>query len=85
MSTVRLHRVVEGSGEPVVLVHAIGCDHRMWDSLAAALSPDYRVVRVDVRGHGESPVPDGEYSLEDIADDVLGVLDASRIPIDWDA
>ena len=71
----RLFHVESGNGESVVLVHAIGCDHRMWDSLAAALAPRYRVVRVDVRGHGRSPVPAGEYSLEALADDVLAVLD----------
>ncbi|HEX4332055.1 MAG TPA: 3-oxoadipate enol-lactonase [Usitatibacter sp.] len=74
-----LHHVEAGRGEPVVLVHAIGCDHRMWDSLASALASRYRVVRVDVRGHGESPVPAGEYSLEDLAGDVLAVLDALNI------
>ena len=75
----RLFHVESGNGEPVVLVHAIGCDHRMWDSLAAALAPKYRVVRVDVRGHGRSPVPAGEYSLEALAGDVLEVLDGLRI------
>jgi 3-oxoadipate enol-lactonase len=74
-----LHHVEAGRGEPVVLLHAIGCDHRMWDSLASDLASRYRVVRVDVRGHGESPAPAGEYSLDDLADDVLAVLDALEI------
>jgi 3-oxoadipate enol-lactonase len=75
----KLFHVEAGHGDPVVLVHAIGCDHRMWDSLAAALAPRYRVVRVDVRGHGQSPVPAGEYSLEALAGDVLAVLDGLGI------
>ena len=79
MSGVKLHHVVEGSGEPVVLVHAIGMDHRMWDSLTATLAPRWRVVRVDVRGHGQSPVPVGEYTLEALADDVAAVLDSLSI------
>lgn len=84
MSGVRLHHVVEGSGEPVVLVHAIGVDHRMWDSLAAALAPRWRVVRVDVRGHGKSPVLAGEYTLEALADDVVAVLDSLSISkVNW--
>ena len=74
-----LFRVESGQGEPVFLFHAIGCDHHMWDSLAAALAARYRVVRVDVRGHGRSPVPEGEYSLEALADDVLAVLDGLEI------
>ena len=73
--SVALHAVESGSGEAVVLVHAIGCDNRMWDSLAAALSTDFRVIRVDVRGHGKSPVPKGPYSLEELADDVAALFD----------
>jgi 3-oxoadipate enol-lactonase len=69
----------QGAGEPVVLVHAIGCDHRMWDALEKALAPQFRVIRVDVRGHGRSPVPKRPYALEDLADDVLGVLDGLGI------
>jgi 3-oxoadipate enol-lactonase len=68
-----------GSGEAVVLVHAIGCDHRMWDALAQFLAPQFRVVRVDARGHGRSPVPQRPYSLEALAGDVLTVLDRHAI------
>jgi 3-oxoadipate enol-lactonase len=75
----KLFHVESGQGDPVVLVHAIGCDHHMWDSLAPALALHYRVVRVDVRGHGRSPVPDGDYSLEALADDVLAALDDLEI------
>ncbi|HUL95244.1 MAG TPA: 3-oxoadipate enol-lactonase [Usitatibacter sp.] len=75
----RLHCVDEGRGEAVVLVHAIGCDHRMWDSLAASLRPSLRVLRVDLRGHGASPAPAGEYSLDELAEDVKAVLDARGI------
>jgi 3-oxoadipate enol-lactonase len=69
-----------GQGEAVVLVHAIGCDLRMWDSLEAALAPRFRVVRVDLRGHGASPVIAGPCTLEDLADDVAAVLDRVRVP-----
>jgi len=65
----------EGKGEAVVLVHAIGCDHRMWDEVARGLARQFRVLRVDLRGHGKSPVPKRPYSLEGLAEDVLRVLD----------
>jgi 3-oxoadipate enol-lactonase len=68
-----------GAGEAVVLVHAIGCDRRMWDALAAALVPTHRVIRVDVRGHGESPVTPRPYSLDLLADDVAALLDRLAI------
>lgn len=69
-----------GSGEAVVLVHAIGCDSHMWDALEAALAPAHRIVRVDLRGHGASPVVAGPCSLEDLAGDVADVLHRLRLP-----
>ena len=75
-----LHAVDSGGGgECVLLVHAIGMDHRMWDEAAAFLARDFRVVRVDLRGHGRSPVPPRPYSLEALADDVAAVLERLRI------
>lgn len=68
-----------GTGEAVLLVHAIGCDHRMWDALAADLVPRFRVVRMDVRGHGRSEVTPRPYSLGQLADDARGVLDERGI------
>lgn len=76
MSPVALHaRDGGGSGEAVVLAHAIGLDHRMWDALASALAPRYRVVAFDARGHGRSPVPPRPYALRDLADDAAALLD----------
>lgn len=75
MSAVPLACRESGAGRPVVLVHAIGCDHRMWDSLARSLAHSHRVIAVDARGHGASPVPMRPYALEDLADDVVALLD----------
>ncbi len=76
MSAVALfHEDSGGGGEPVLLAHAIGMDHRMWDDLAAQLAPTHRVLRPDARGHGRSPVPPRPYSLEAMAGDALPLLD----------
>jgi 3-oxoadipate enol-lactonase len=64
-----------GKGPAVLLAHAIGCDHRMWDDLAARLSPMHRVIAIDSRGHGRSPVPPRPYSLGMLADDARALLD----------
>ena len=64
-----------GSGEAVVLAHAIGCDHRMWDGLSAALAPRHRVIAIDARGHGRSALPARPWSLEDMAVDAVRLLD----------
>jgi 3-oxoadipate enol-lactonase len=76
VSAVELHCADSGgAGEAVVLAHAIGCDHRMWDDLRARLAPRYRVLAVDLRGHGASPVPRRPYALADLADDARALLD----------
>jgi len=73
-----------GNGEPVLLAHAIGCDRRMWDDLAVALAPRRRVVAIDARGHGKSPLPARPWSLEDMADDAARLLDRLGIArADW--
>lgn len=69
----------DGGGDAVLLVHAIGCDHRMWDALAADLAPSFRVVRMDVRGHGRSEVTPRPYSLAQLAGDAARILDECGI------
>ena len=76
MTGVALHSVDSGgSGDPVLLAHAIGMDLRMWDDLAARLAADHRVIRFDARGHGRSPVPPRPYTLEQMAEDIVALLD----------
>ena len=76
MTAVALHCADSGgAGEAVLLAHAIGCDHRMWDTLRARLAPRYRVIAVDLRGHGASPVPPRPYALADLAGDARALLD----------
>ena len=47
----------------------------MWDAQAAALRDRFRVLRYDHRGHGGSPVPPGPYTIDELADDALALLD----------
>lgn len=80
MTSVPLHFADAGEGPAVALVHAIGCDLSMWDELAGTLvARGMRAVRVDVRGHGASPVPERPYSLVELAGDVAAVLDRCGI------
>lgn len=79
--TVALNYRVEGPAEgPVlVLLNSLGTDMGMWEPQAAALRDSYRLVRLDSRGHGGSPVPDGLWTLADLAGDVLALLDQLAI------
>ncbi len=71
-----IYSVIEGQGAPVVLVHGLGLDHAMWDALAVALALSRTVIRIDIRGHGRSDVGDGHYSLAQLTDNVVAVLDS---------
>jgi 3-oxoadipate enol-lactonase len=75
------HRIDGPEDAPVlVLANSLATDMRLWDSHVPALAERFRVVRYDHRGHGGSPVPDGPYSMTDLSDDVLALLD--RLEID---
>lgn len=64
-------------GAPVVaLGHSLASSGRMWTPQVAELEKRYRVLNLDMRGHGRSEAPKGPYSFDDLAGDVLGVLDA---------
>jgi 3-oxoadipate enol-lactonase len=62
-----------GAGPPLVLLHAGVADRGMWDDVAPLLAGSFRTIRCDLRGYGETPLPDGPYVH---ADDVAGLLAA---------
>jgi 3-oxoadipate enol-lactonase len=66
---------VEGSGSPVLLLHAFPLDRRMWDEQAAALRASHQVIRFDARGFGGSDESDGPLTMERVADDAAALLD----------
>jgi pimeloyl-ACP methyl ester carboxylesterase/uncharacterized membrane protein HdeD (DUF308 family) len=60
MKTTRLNvRIDIGSGEPLVLLHGMFADGTQWNQIAKLLSSDFRVIVVDLLGHGKSPRPKG--------------------------
>jgi 3-oxoadipate enol-lactonase len=59
----------------VVLSNSLGATRDMWDPQVPALAERFRVVSYDTRGHGESPAPAGPYTLDDLVDDVVALLD----------
>ena len=76
---VALSFVEEGAGFPLLMGSSLGTDRRLWARIGTALSDSRRVIRYDHRGHGESPVPAGDYTLEQIATDALEVMDSLGI------
>jgi pimeloyl-ACP methyl ester carboxylesterase len=76
---VRLAYDVAGSGETLVLLHGFPFDRTIWDQQREALARRARVLRIDLRGSGESGCGSGPALMESLAGDVCGVLDALGI------
>lgn len=76
-----LHYVVDGpAGAPaLVLANSLGADHTMWQPQVAAFAQHHRVIRYDARGHGQSGVTPGPYTVELLGQDVVALLDHLRI------
>ncbi len=62
----------------LVLVHSLGADHGLWNPQIPALLTRFQVLRLDVRGHGASHAPAGDYSIAQLAGDVLATVDATH-------
>lgn len=62
---------------PVVMMsHSLSAEIGMWSPQADALKDRFRVIRYDTRGHGGTDAPEGPYTLDMLADDALGLMDA---------
>jgi len=75
---IRMNYELSGKkGAPVVVLsHSLSCNLLMWNPQIDALNPYFQVLRYDTRGHGATDAPSGSYTLELLAEDVIGLLDA---------
>ena len=74
------YRLDGPQGAPVlVLSNSLGTDLGMWDAQIPAFTEHFQVLRYDTRGHGQSLVSEGPYSIEQLGRDVLALLDALHI------
>jgi 3-oxoadipate enol-lactonase len=75
------HYLVEGQDRAPALVfsNSLGTDLHIWDALIPPLLNHFRIVRYDKRGHGLSDVREPPYSIDDLAQDLVGLLEALSI------
>jgi 3-oxoadipate enol-lactonase len=74
IGSARIYYEIEGDGPSVCLLHPVGLDSGCWRAQVAALAPRFRVLRVDLRGHGRSDMPPTPYGLGDFGADVRELL-----------
>ncbi|WP_433298488.1 alpha/beta fold hydrolase [Pseudonocardia sp. CA-142604] len=69
-----------GRGHPLVLLHSLALDGRMWGPYAARLAPHFDVIAPDARGHGGSGWDGGPFDTADLAADLAALLDGLGLP-----
>lgn len=69
----------QGKGDVIVLLHGFCGSAEYWEKVIPGLIKDYRVIAPDLRGHGASDAPLGAYTIEQMADDVLSLLNTLEI------
>jgi len=74
----RIHYCLEGPKvAPVVLFsNSLGADYAMWNPQATSLANRFRILRYDTRGHGQSSLTRGPYSIDQLAKDAVNLLDS---------
>jgi 3-oxoadipate enol-lactonase len=68
-----------GSGAAVVLLHGFPFNRSMWNEQIAALAPSFRVIVPDLRGHGATTVTKAPATMDELARDVVALMDALEI------
>jgi len=70
---------IQGEGEPLILVHGFGVKKEVWMCQFGPLSEKFKVIRFDNRGAGQSDHPDELFTMEMLAEDIRGLMDALNI------
>lgn len=76
---IRLHYDDRGSGQPIVFVHGHPFNHTMWQYQISHFSKKYRLIMPDLRGYGRTEVTPGRVMLDEMALDILHLLESLQI------
>lgn len=77
LKDIRLHYQIDGDpdGKPIVFANSLGTDLRLWDKIVTGLPEGLRIIRYDMRGHGQSDIPQPPYSMGTLVRDAEQLLD----------
>lgn len=65
----------EGKGDVLVFLHGLGSTKKDWDAQIPFFSKNYRIINVDLRGHGKSTIPEKDFGVHFMTQDVKELLD----------
>src|SRR5947208_7748959 len=76
VNDIQMYYEMHGDGEPLVVILGLGTDISEWDGIIRWLAKKYKVLAFDNRGAGRTGKPDIPYSIEMMADDTAGLMQA---------
>ena len=79
MTAIECDFSIEGQGEPLILIHGIGADRSIWRFMTPILSQHFKVISYDLRNHGQSPMSEANFGLDELVDDLELVRQRSRV------
>ena len=79
LKNISLYYEIHGKGYPVLLISGLNSDNASWAGICSKLAKHFRVITFDNRGSGRSDTPKKRYSIREMADDAIGLLDHLRI------
>jgi 3-oxoadipate enol-lactonase len=68
-----------GQGKPLICLHGYALDHSIWLRMSDEIGTSVKLILPDLRGHGRSPSPEGNYSMRSMAEDVLKLMDDQKL------
>lgn len=75
VNNIEMYYESHGEGEPIVLIAGFSADHTVWNGIIDGLKDAHQVIVLDNRGAGQTDVPKGPYSIEQMASDVIALCD----------
>ena len=79
INNIKLNYQVNGEGQPLVFIHGLGSSETDWEYQVGEFSKNFKVITMDLRGHGNSEKPKGPYSMATFAADIAGLLKGLQI------
>ncbi len=73
VNDIEMYYEISGQGEPLVLIHGLGSSTRDWEDFIPLL-PNFQIITLDLRGHGQTTKPKGPYSIKMFANDIITLL-----------
>lgn len=75
VNDIKMYYESTGEGEPLLLIHGLGSSTRDWEFQVPTFSQKYRVITIDLRGHGKTDKPKGPYNMQMFAKDIAELLE----------